>query len=67
MPEEILTSQIKSFLREHVASLEHLEILLLLSASERKWTVPDVYGVIKSSNESVSNVLTYLRKAGVII
>ena len=67
MPEEILTSQIKSFLREHVASLEHLVILLLLYASDRNWTVTDVYGVIKSSNESVANVLTYLRNAGFII
>jgi hypothetical protein len=65
--EEVLTPQIKSFLREYVGSLEHLEILLLLCGKpDRKWTVSEVYDVIKSSQASVSEILAYWRNAGFI-
>ena len=61
MPETGLTAELKRFIAGFVPSLEHLEILLLLSRSpDNPWTVDTVYDVVKSSTSGVEKALNEL-------
>ena len=61
MAETALTAELKRFIAGYIPSLEHLEILLLLSErSQQAWTVESVYDVVKSSDTGVQKALDEL-------
>lgn len=68
MPSENPLSTAKAFLREHIRSVEQLEILLLVSSARRElWTVRDVNDVILSSETSVAHWLEALAAQGLLL
>ena len=68
MPGAGLSDQVVDFIARHIKSLEHLEVLLLLSSnSEKTWTPRSVYEVIKSSEASVQERLRELSQQGLLI
>jgi hypothetical protein len=59
--ETALTAELKRFIAGYIPSLEHLEILLLLSERpSQDWTVESVYEVVKSSDTGVRKALDEL-------
>lgn len=54
------------FVDQHVESIEHLEILLLLSESERDWGASEIFQLIQSSPASIEQRLASLRNAGLL-
>jgi hypothetical protein len=61
VPAEKLSPTVRAFLRRHIQSVEHVEILLLVSAEpDRTWTAQEVYDVILSSEASVARWLQRL-------
>ncbi len=62
-----LPSDVEQLLREHIRSIETLEILLSLrDEPERRWTVADVYQKVRSSERSVSHNLAELSRRGLV-
>ena len=58
MPDESLPPPVVHFIARHIATVEELEILLLLAREEgRAWTAEGIYQVVKSSRQSVEHVL----------
>jgi hypothetical protein len=50
--------QLQQFIAEHVDSLEHMEILCLLSGRpEKSWQVAEVFREVQSSEKSVADCL----------
>jgi hypothetical protein len=67
MPGEPLPPEIRQFLARHIASVEELEILLLLHReTAASWTAESVYQVIKSSRPSVQHGLDKFTAAGLL-
>lgn len=65
MSGDVLTEKVLRFLGEHVASVEQLEILLLLSNEpERVWSVEEVFQTIQSSRTSIIERLKVLQQHG---
>jgi hypothetical protein len=65
MPDETLPSEVRQFIYRHLASVEELEILLLLvNGGPREWTVDNVYQVILSSRPSVESRMEKFTAAG---
>ena len=58
MAEDGIAGEVREFLRQHIQSVEQLEILLLISGSpDRDWTLAAVYEIIRSSERSVATRL----------
>lgn len=55
-----------SFVDQNIESVEHLEILLLLAAEERRWTGAEIFQKIQSSQASVDQRLASLVTAGLL-
>ncbi len=65
MSGESLPPEVRQFIARHIASVEELEILLLLLAGEaRPCTAESAYQVIKSSRQSVEHGLRKFIAAG---
>ncbi|HYG24976.1 MAG TPA: hypothetical protein VEH04_19585 [Verrucomicrobiae bacterium] len=65
MPPNDLPSDVQQLLREHIRSIETLEILLLLrSEPDRAWTCSAVYQQVRSSERSVSQTVEDLFQRG---
>jgi hypothetical protein len=68
MPGEPLSPEVRQFLARHIASVEELEILLLLHReSASSWNAETVYQVIKSSRDSVQRGLDKFHSAGLLV
>jgi hypothetical protein len=58
---------VRQFLKEHIRSLEQLEILLLLQKdAQREWSPAEVYRVVRSSERSVTETLETLGRQGLL-
>lgn len=67
MPEKDLPSPVKAFLYRYIRSVEHLEILGLMSSDRQpEWTVQEIYNVILSTKESVTAWLNELIGSGLV-
>jgi hypothetical protein len=67
MPDESLPPPVVHFIARHIATVEELEILLLLAREEGKaWTAEGIYQVVKSSRQSVAQVLARFLAAGFV-
>jgi len=67
MPDELLPSAAAQFLARHIATVEELEILLLLGNDASKArTTEEIYQVIKSSRKSVELGLEKFVAAGLV-
>ena len=65
MPDETLPLEVRQFISRHLASVEELEILLLLvNGARRDWTVDNVYQIILSSRLSVESGMEKFTAAG---
>lgn len=64
MADAELLDPVFDFVDRNINSLEHLEILLLLAATERRWTAADIFQRIQSSQSSVEQRLRSLVAAG---
>lgn len=54
MTETGIPNEVLEFISDHIASMEQIEVLLLLSSRpEQEWTVEKVFGQIQSSPASV--------------
>ncbi|HEX3623923.1 MAG TPA: hypothetical protein VH280_00705 [Verrucomicrobiae bacterium] len=63
-----LSEELRQFIKEHITSLELLEILLLFhSAPDRSWTVGEVFKVIQSNPHSVADRLKNLTSLGFLV
>lgn len=66
MPDEI-SSEVDQFIRNHIASVERLEVLLLLMESSRQeWSAAQVAQKLYRQSESVAVHLEALAKAGLL-
>jgi hypothetical protein len=62
-----LPGDVARFLKEQIRSIEQLEILLLLRGSAvRMWTTPEVFGIVRSSERSITDTLTVLHRQGLL-
>lgn len=62
-----LPNDVQQLLKEQIRSIEQLEILLLLrDQPEKRWTTPEVYQTVRSSERSVSQTLEELFKRGMV-
>jgi DNA-binding IclR family transcriptional regulator len=62
-----LPSDVEQLLREHIRSIETLEILLWLREEpDRTWTIAEVYQKVRSSERSVSQNLEELSRRGLL-
>jgi hypothetical protein len=58
MAGDALPPEVRQFIASHLASVEELEILLLLAKGEKQeWTVDPIYQIILSSRSSVERAL----------
>ena len=65
MASEDLPPAVKQLLARYIRSVEQLEVLLLFqSQSNRSWTAPEVYEVIRSSNSSIAERLQGFTRDG---
>ncbi|RYD82985.1 MAG: hypothetical protein EOP84_08580 [Verrucomicrobiaceae bacterium] len=68
MPDEALPPQVVDFLARNIATVEELEILLLLAKEAGKsWRVEEIYQVIKSTRQSVEHGLAKFAAAGLVV
>lgn len=68
MAGEPLPSSVKQFISQHLASVEQLEILLLLVNQTREhWTAEEIYMVVLSSRPSVVQGLEKFTSAGLLV
>ncbi|MGV3533595.1 MAG: hypothetical protein ACO1QR_14605 [Chthoniobacteraceae bacterium] len=68
MASDAIPTQVREFLRQHIQSVEQLEILLLVAASpEREWSIGAVYEVIRSSERSVTTRLEEFTAKGFLV
>ncbi|HEV2455806.1 MAG TPA: hypothetical protein VGY98_16190 [Verrucomicrobiae bacterium] len=62
-----LSEELRQFIKEHIKSLEQLEILLLLyNAPDRAWTIDDVFKGLQTNLHSVAERLKSLAAAGFV-
>jgi hypothetical protein len=61
-PENVLR-----FIDRYIESVEHLEILLLLSGEPRDWSPAEIFQKIQSSRASVEQRLQSLAHAGLLV
>lgn len=67
MSEKDFSEELEKFIAAEIASLEQLEILLLLSGNPHKWwTATGVYEVVKSSIHSVRDRLNEMVARGIL-
>ena len=67
MPNSELPQEIVDFIARYIKSLEHLEVLLLVSGTGGKdWTCSAVYEVIKSNESSIDGRLKDLSRQGLL-
>ena len=67
-PESRLDPDLISFLEARVPSVEHLEVLLLVSSSpEHWWTVRAVNDLLRSREESIRSRLKELCEQGLLV
>ena len=67
MPDDPLPSAVMQFLARHIATVEELEILLLLAKDGGKaWHAEEIYQVVKSSRKSVEQGLAKFIAAGLV-
>jgi hypothetical protein len=66
VPSEGPTDKVLDFLGRHIESIEHLEILLLLAQSDKKWSASDIFKKIQSSKVSVEQRLNSLTALGLV-
>lgn len=67
MADDALPAEVRQFIVSHLASVEELEILLMLAKGERQeWTVDPIYQVILSSRSSVERALEKFVTDGLI-
>jgi hypothetical protein len=65
MPDESLPLPVVDFLARHIATVEELEILVLLAGEDAKsWSPEGIYQIVKSSRQSVERVLEKFAAAG---
>lgn len=63
-----LSDELLAFLRQHVHSVEQLEILLLLFMHpDKKWSASDVSVEMRSASASASARLTELARSGLLV
>lgn len=55
------------FIDRHIETVEHLEILLLLSEQNQDWKVSEIFQKIQSSEASVLQRLQQLTAAGLLV
>jgi predicted transcriptional regulator len=55
------------FIDRHIESVEHLEILLLLSGDSKDWRAAEIYSKIQSSQASIEQRLQQLSAAGLLV
>lgn len=64
----LLSESVVKFIREHIHSVEQLEVLLLLQRhADREWTAEDVNYLLKSTEGSVSERLDDLHARKLIV
>jgi DNA-binding IclR family transcriptional regulator len=63
---EAVPEPVLRFIDRHIESVEHLEILLLLSQDIRDWSVGEIFKSIQSSEASVTQRLQQLTAAGLL-
>jgi hypothetical protein len=67
MSSEGLSDAVKGFIREHIESVEQIEILALVrGAPEREWTAGAVEGVLRGSEQSIGHRLAQFARAGIL-
>lgn len=67
MAENEFPEEVRRFLKEHVSSIEQLEVLLLLRASsERSWSAREVYQRVLTNESSIQNSLEKLAQHGLL-
>ena len=63
--ESRLPADVAAFIRDHITSIEQLEVLLLLrSESGRTWTAADLSGRLKTAPASIAERLESLARGG---
>jgi hypothetical protein len=67
VPENVVPDEVRLFLKDHVSSIEQLEVLLLLRASpERAWPVKEVYQRVLTNESSIQQSLEKLSEHGLV-
>jgi len=67
MPDDSLPPSVAQFIARHIATMEELEILLLLAKDATKvWSAEATYQVVKSSRNSVEQGLRKFVAAGLV-
>jgi hypothetical protein len=61
-----LPSPVTTFLREHIASIEQLEVLLLLRSERRPWHPTELSSMLRTSPDSVVRRLDALERDGLV-
>lgn len=61
-----LPSTVTAFLREHIASIEQLEVLLLLRANGGSWRPAEVSAALHTTPDSVAARLADLERDGLV-
>ena len=67
MAPEGLSPAVRAFIREHIQSVEQMEILALIcSAPEREWTSQGIDAVILTNENSIARRLVRFAQAGLL-
>ena len=68
MSSEGLSAAVKGFIREHIQSVEQIEILaLVLSAPGREWTARAIDQSLRSSEQSIARRLANFAGGGLLV
>ena len=68
MSSEALSPAVKGFLRNHIESVEQIEILAVMqNAPGREWTAHDLYQVLRSSDRSIARRLAEFARVGLLV
>lgn len=66
MATEDIPEDVRQFIFEHIDSVEQLDVLLLLYAEQKSWSVQDINNFLRTNADSVANRLQSLIEAGVV-
>jgi hypothetical protein len=67
LPEDPLTPVVRQFLRDHIQSIEQLEILQVMQREpQRSWSSDELYDVIRSNGASIASRLAQFAQANLI-
>jgi hypothetical protein len=63
-----ITEEVRQFISEHIASIEQLEVLLLLYRNQgREWNATDVAGALYTTVDSIERKLAALCSSGLLV